>query len=392
MTLCFQSHNATITRMRKKNPFLTTGYEGRETFCDREHETSELISAIENGRNVTLIAPRRYGKTGLIKNMMAELSDDYEKVYLDIYATESLSDFVELFAKTCLSSLESTREKVISSLGRFFGSLRPCITPQTDGSIKWSFDLAEPLAKESLAMTFDFLRSRSRPVVIAIDEFQQVRSYPEKGVEAMLRSHIQFLPNVRFVFAGSRLHLMSDMFVQPRGAFYNSTDILSLDVIDRKIYCDFAAKFFQTEKLPFSDEAFFDLYDRFDGVTWYIQAVLNRIWQANCGFVSAKDTDGAIDSLVGTRSLVYMDLFRSQSEALCAVLKAVAQEGVAKMPTGRDFLSRYSLGSASTVSSALESLVRKELLYRSYDGYIVYDRLFGIWLKRLCHEYRGMSM
>ena len=117
-------------QMNKKNPFLTAGYEGPETFCDREQETAELISAVENGRNVTLIAPRRYGKTGLVKNMMNRLSGDWEKVYIDIYSTEGLADFVRLFAETCVSSLETTHEKVISSLGRFFGSMRPTVTPQ----------------------------------------------------------------------------------------------------------------------------------------------------------------------------------------------------------------------------------------------------------------------
>ena len=369
--------------MNKKNPFLTAGYEGPETFCDRKKETAELMAAVENGRNVTLIAPRRYGKTGLVKNMMARLSGDYEKVYLDVYSTECLADFVNLFAETCVSSLETTHEKVIGSLGRFFGSMRPTITPQSDGSIKWSFDLAESMVKESLSKTFDFLRSRKRPVVIAIDEFQQVRNYPEKGVEALLRSYIQFLPNVRFIFSGSRMHMMSEMFVQPRGAFYNSTDILSLDVIAKDTYMDFAAGFFKSARMPFSKDAFYDLYDRFGGVTWYLQAVLNRIWQAGDGFVSEKDTDAALESLVGSRSLVYHDLFRSQNDASCAVLKAVAKDGLAKAPTGKDFLLRHSLGSASTVASALENLVEKELLYKTHDGYIVYDRLFGFWLRRI---------
>lgn len=367
--------------MNRKNPFLTAGYEGPETFCDRENETAELISAVENGRNITLIAPRRYGKTGLIKNMMSRLSDGYEKVYIDIYATECLSDFAGLFAQRCVSSLETTQEKVVGTLGRFFGSLRPTITPQSDGSVKWSFDIAESKAKDSLSETFDFLRSRNRPVVIAIDEFQQVRNYPEKGVEAMLRSYIQFLPNVRFIFAGSRLHMMSEMFVQPRGAFYNSTDILSLDVIPKDVYRAFAKGFFKAGNLPFSEEAFNGLYDRFEGITWYLQAVLNRIWQANAGFRSLSDTDAAVKSLVASRSFVYLDLLRSQSSAASSVLRAVAKDGIVTAPTGKDFLSRHSLGATSTVASVISNLVEKELLYKTFNGYIVYDRLFAEWLK-----------
>ncbi len=365
----------------KKNPFLTSGYDGPETFCDRERETAELISAMKNGRDVTLIAPRRYGKTGLISNMMRNLPDDCEKVYCDIFATENLSDFVNVFAHAVISSLESRKEKIVSALGRFFGSLRPTVSPQPDGSVKWSFDLAPSMVKTSLDDVFSFLKQREGPVVVAIDEFQQVRSYPEANVEALLRSYIQFVPNVHFIFAGSQLHLMTDMFVSTRGAFYNSTDIMSLDAIAKGKYCEFARRFFAAEGLDFSEEAFIALYDRFDGITWYVQSVLNRVWEKGAGFKGPADIEEAVSSLVANRSLVYHDLYMSQSDASRAVLRAVAAEGVVEKPTCKAFLSSHSLGAASTVATAAENLLRDELLYRTGNGYTVYDRLFAAWLK-----------
>lgn len=55
--------------MKPNNPFLVRGYAGPEFFCDRAAETASLVSSIENDRDVTLIAPRRYGKTGLVHNV-----------------------------------------------------------------------------------------------------------------------------------------------------------------------------------------------------------------------------------------------------------------------------------------------------------------------------------
>lgn len=369
--------------MREDNPFLTTGYNGPDTFCDREKETADMVAAMENGRNVTLIAPRRYGKTGLIRNMMRALPARYDTVYLDIYATECLSDFVKMFAERVVSSLETRLEKIVSTLGRFFSGLRPSVSPQADGSVKLSFDLAQPVEKASLENVFAFLKSRNRPVVVAIDEFQQVRRYPEANIEALLRSYMQFAPNVHFVFAGSQMHLMSGMFISPRGAFYNSTDIMSLDVIDMRKYCAFARRFFAADGMAFSNSAFCDLYRRFDGITWYVQSVLNRVWQKGCGFKSKKATDEAVKALVDNRDLVFLDLLRSQSEASRRLLRAVAAEGVVPAPTGKAFLVGHSLGAASTVASVLENLVERELLYKSEAGYIVYDRLFSLWLKSL---------
>ena len=58
------------------NPFIYQGYESPEYFCDREAETATLLSHLKNGRNVTLISPRRIGKTGLIKNTFFYLEEE----------------------------------------------------------------------------------------------------------------------------------------------------------------------------------------------------------------------------------------------------------------------------------------------------------------------------
>lgn len=56
--------------MKKKivNPFICQGYKSPEYFCDRIEETVIMTSTLYNGRNITLISPRRLGKTVLIWN------------------------------------------------------------------------------------------------------------------------------------------------------------------------------------------------------------------------------------------------------------------------------------------------------------------------------------
>ena len=54
--------------MKPNNPFLISGYYSPEFFCDREQETGTILDALHNGRNVALIAPRRMGKTGLVRH------------------------------------------------------------------------------------------------------------------------------------------------------------------------------------------------------------------------------------------------------------------------------------------------------------------------------------
>ena len=66
---------------------------------------------------------------------------------------------------------------------------------------------------------------------VALDEFQQIQYYPQEGLEALLRSYIQFLPNVYFIFSGSRQHMMEEMFLSANRPFFQSAMVMSLGSI-----------------------------------------------------------------------------------------------------------------------------------------------------------------
>lgn len=52
------------------------------------------------------------------------------------------------------------------------------------------------------------------------------------------------MTNCRFVFSGSRRHVMSDMFNSAKRPFYNSADTLSLAPINPQTYAGFAVRMF----------------------------------------------------------------------------------------------------------------------------------------------------
>lgn len=80
-TIKREPHNRIMSKLKLDNPFVVTGYFGPEYFCDREEETGSLISALKNGWNVSLISPRRLGKTGLIMHAF-----DKNKVVRTVHA------------------------------------------------------------------------------------------------------------------------------------------------------------------------------------------------------------------------------------------------------------------------------------------------------------------
>ena len=215
--------------MKPNNPFLIAGYHSPDYFCDRETETTTMLDALHNGRNVTLIASRRIGKTGLIRHAFYRLKEqhpDIVTIYIDIYSTQSIGDFVRLFANTVLGKLDTAPQKALSRIGRFIRSCRSVFTfDELTGVPKVSIDMAPQEEESTLKEIFNYLGSSEKRCYIAIDEFQQIAECPEKGIEALLRSYIQFLPNVNFIFAGSKQHLMQEMFFSSKRPFYQSTQL-----------------------------------------------------------------------------------------------------------------------------------------------------------------------
>jgi len=332
------------------NPFLVAGYYSPEYFCDREKETAKIISALENDRNISLMSPRRFGKTGLIQHVFYKIAEKDKNtvcVYFDIYSTQNLNDFVKVFTE--------------SVLGKFK------IEPET--------------VTQSLQEVFAYLKQSDKRCYIAIDEFQQVAEYPEKGTEALLRSYIQFLPNVKFVFSGSRQHLMSEIFLSAKRPFYQSTQIMSLDIINKDNYFQFANAHFQKNKFTITEECFGAIYSQFEGHTWYVQAVLNRLFEYRKNIDNSDIVFYAIKELLEENTYSYQELLNAYSNVQVNLLRAIAKERVVAQINSGDFVSRYKLKNTSSVSRALKKLTDNELIYKSEKGYIIYDRFLGLWLK-----------
>ena len=371
--------------MKPNNPFLIVGYHSPEFFCDRETETATILDALKNGRNITLIAPRRMGKTGLICNAFHHLKEqksDIVTLYMDIYSTQSIGDFVRLFANTVLGKLDAAPQKALNRISQFIHSCRPVFTfDELTGVPKVTIDVAPQDEKSTLKEIFDYLASSHRHCCIAIDEFQQIAEYPEKGIEALLRSYIQFLPNVNFIFAGSKQHLMQEMFTSSKRPFYQSTQLINIGSIDRETYADFAIGLFAKCSKLLPRDVFYAIYEMYDGHTWYIQYLLNRLYGYNQDVDMVMVSD-AMEQIVSEQSYSYQTLLKSYSAGQVRLLKAIAREGCVKEILAGDFISRNRLRAASSVSASLKRLQDNELVYLTPQGYIIYDRFMREWLRQ----------
>lgn len=367
------------------NPFVYKGYEGETYFCDREKETENLISSLKNGRNITLLSPRKIGKTGLIKhafNRISSTEKDTVCIYVDIFSTQNLHDFVQVLGTAIVDEALRREKSLVAKVLDAFKAWRPVVTVDVlTGMPSLSLNIDSASDEYTLKSIFDYLKSSKKQVYVAIDEFQQIAYYPEKGTEALLRSHVQF-SNAGFIFSGSRQHLMAEMFNSPQRPFYQSTEFMNLQPIPEDAYYEFASRFFEAKKGILSQEVFHDIYQRFDGYTWYIQLMMNRLYEGNKRITELHQATDAIIAVLATLTPQYEMLMTFLTSNQVNLLKAIAKEGKVEQPQSNEFIKRNDLPSPSSVKAALDVLVDKELVYTQPDGYIIYDRLLNLWLQR----------
>ena len=371
---------------KPRNPFIYEGYEGPEYFCDRAEETEELISNLRNGRNTTLVSPRKIGKTGLIShafNRIKQQDKDAVCIYIDIFHTQNQYDFVQTLGKAIVEErLLDTRTPIVKVLN-YFSHWRPTISPDpVTGNPTVSVAIERSNTEYTVKSIFDYLNQSGKEVYVAIDEFQTITDYPEQGTEALLRSYIQFIHNVHFIFSGSKQHLMFEMFGSPKRPFYQSTAMMALLPLHEEVYYDFASQWFERKKGSFSREVFQQLYSLFDGYTWYLQSVLNRLYETERHITDFQQVREALLSILKDKSSQYEMVMTFLTDNQRNLLKAIAKDSCVAQLQANDFIRKHELPSASSIKKALAVLMEKDLVYQTPKGYIVYDRFLDLWLKR----------
>ncbi|MBN2814765.1 MAG: ATP-binding protein [Bacteroidales bacterium] len=369
------------------NPFPVVTYQGPGYFCDRQVETSQLISNIKNGNSTTLISIRRIGKTGLIQHVFTKLPKEIKSLYVDILETENLSHFLN---KLTSSLMQMVPEK--SSLGKqiwaFIKSIRPVISfDSLTGMPQATFDLKQKDTEKSVDSILSFLDHQNKKTVIAIDEFQQVTKYPETNTDAWLRTRMQQLKNVVFIFSGSQQHLMTELFTAPQRPFFRSTSVLKLEKLNFDKYREFIISQFKKYGKEISSSIVEEMLIWGDVHTYYIQQMCNRVFAATVKQVTPEIWKEQAFELLKEQEIIFIGYRNLLTAHQWKLLKAIAREGKVYMPTGTEFSHKYSLTNPASTLRSLQSLQKYELLYKDFDAtgksyFSVYDVFFQRW----CNE------
>ena len=344
-----------------ENPFILEPFKSKAYFCDREKETEEIIRNITNGRNTTLISPRRLGKTGLIFRVFDEMKErklPYETIYCDISDTLSIEAFIKVISEAVVGRLG--KQQKITTFFKTLKSVRPLlgIDPLT-GSPQVSFTFAD-----------------------AIDEFQQIREYGDVNMEAILRKHIQHLHNVRFIFCGSKKHTMTDMFTNAKKPFYESTAFLYLSKLPIPVYSAFIKEKFALAGKTIDDDSIGFIIEWTKDHTYYTQRLCNEVFSLSGEAIGRKDIVTAIQTILDSERDRFQEIRRLVTRSQWKMLAAIAMEDSVSQITSAAFLSKYKISSGPTALRNIKALIDKELVLATTTENGTEYSVYNVFLSR----------
>ena len=286
------------------------------------------------------------GKTGLIQfcRDKPEIKNDYCTFFIDILHTSSLREFTYLLGTEIYETLVPRSRRMsklfmqtIKSFSGKFG-FDPVSSMPT-----FNLELGDIKRPEyTLDEIFRYLDNADRRCVVAIDEFQQIAKYPEKNIEALLRTYIQKQADSNFVFARSERHMMQEMLSSAARPFYHSADIMELKAIPKDVYARFVTDHFEKRQRHIAPADVEKVYGLFKGHTYYIQKTFNEAFaDTPVGSECTIDTlRRAVDGMVASNDTIFREILSNVPEKQKTLLYAIARDGEAERITSADFIGR----------------------------------------------------
>jgi AAA+ ATPase superfamily predicted ATPase len=374
---------------RPANPFQYGDLALDQAFTDRHEELGSLEADILNGQNVAIIAPRRFGKSSLVKRAAQDLlAKDVLFVEVDLMKTPTKEKLAAKLAKSIHEDVATVVFKAKERL-RVFSTLRvvPVITVNPDdGSPSFSFSASH--SEEDIDATLERLfelpaqlaAEQRKKVVVFFDEFQEITDIDPR-LPAQMRAIFQEQPDVPHIYSGSKRHMMQRLFNNKNEPFYRSARIMELGPIPEPLFKEFIRERFEQTDRVVGDDVLDRLVATTRGHPYGTQELAYALWEeVPEGFTaSPTDLDNALHAVLRSENAHFTVLWEKASRAQRLVLQALAEE------PGRlhasSYRQRHQLPGTSTVQRATQSLIADELVSKTNDGgYELAEPFLREWL------------
>ena len=377
-----------------ENPFVYGEIVTAAAFADREVERDRLARDLLAGQKVFLISPRRYGKSSLVRHVLRSLAKQgVLTVEVTVASSSSYVGFLEAYARALVMA-ETPVGRLKQWTADLLRAVRPEVRFEAEPSGTSRFAVAFPavqtdrditrLANEVFTLPARIAASRKRRMAIALDEFQAIGAFNGGSIEHALRSAVQDQRQAGYVFAGSEPSLMERMLTSKR-PFYKAGPVMRLEKIHQDDFATFLEARFGGSGIRPEPGLGAAIVDLAGNVPYDVQRLAHEMWDdlhaAGRKTATLDDLHSTLTRLLQENGPIFEEAWQRITLSQRGTLRALVLE------QGREVLSaevrtRHRLTSASSVQSALEALVRADLITKEGPHYAMVDSLFREWVAR----------
>ena len=379
--------------------FMVGGEVEPPFFIGRVEEIEKIkLDVLTLAQNNVIIGPRRIGKTSLLRNLKLSVKDDVIFALINCREMVSISDFFRITTKLLLEAYEE-KHKIKGISKKFAQIFKGKITAaygslseiggsiEHVGGIYLKFRDDELNEQDLIAETFEFIdhfsEEKQLPIVLCFDEFQELRKF-NGSIFNVLKSRMDSQPNVRYIFSGSSISLLHDVFLKPDSPLYLMAAKMQLEPIKEEYIGKYIRQRLGIQNIQISDQALDNIYTVTGGFPFYFQKLGFMVYQdavlENREKIESTDVDASFcamlaefDSEFESR---YIDKFSEQQKK---ILKHLSKEKFRRL----SHIAKDMQTPASSLTSSMSDLQNTMTIEKSKDGvYGIIDNVFRIWLKR----------
>jgi AAA+ ATPase superfamily predicted ATPase len=360
----------------------------RENICNLNKEQEALRRLVQRGAKVVVYAPRNYGKTSLIKNVVIEEFRKRNKrcfvFFADLLSVRSLESLT-LRLRTAFehSFAESFPVKnLLENARHFLSALRPelSIDPLTS-SPSLSLRITEDPAAQTIRSIFAHLGRlvEELPGLIVLDEFQDIARVEE--APGIFRSCFEEIASAPIIVLGSKRHLLSSLFANPEAPLNGWGTDVEFAAIAYDEFHIYIQDRFRQRVLTISYENARYLQELMQRVPEAVNRLCQQIMDLHTGQAIEKEAIAAsLMALLENRGSRYETYLGQFSSTEARVLAILAKEQVVAHPQSKQFLAGVSL-SARAVGQIVTRLMDRGVVEKIEPGYRLSDPLLAAYLR-----------
>ena len=354
---------------------------GGMQFIGREKEIQEIMTYLKMGQSIVIIAPRRFGKTSLVMEVLRRMrKEKHYTGFIDVFEQIDLNQFSKSIIGEVLDN-HGLKKSYQSAKGSIMTMLKNVKLKAAIDDFEILIGIEDSTVNEmdqighAIDFIDDFGRKANKTITFAMDEYGDILKFDKaKAIIKMMRAKIQQQDNATYLFSGSYESVMDSLFVDSKSPFYRLARKIDLKYLEFSDVKKYMIKMLKNYRIDYDVKLIEDIIDFLKAHPYYSQLALQQMFLYHTTKAKAPTFKELLELIVNSdRSYlekIWEDI--SKNKEMAYILKHLS--------TNANGIYAMAAVEKINASRAIKKLEGKGILYKEKDTYHFYDSVFQQWI------------